>query len=595
MKRSLRGLVAIVRIAFEADARLALATTASLFLGIGNLFGVAISLKLVVDGALQQDVGKAVLGGVVAAIALAGGISFLPIGATVSLALQERISALIDQKLMSMTASVPSLELQDQPEYQSKLQLLLDDRFSLNVVLVVTLNSLLFGAIIIATAVILGLQQPLLGLFPLLALPTIWLGILAEGRFRKAQDATGEERRLGNALFNLSLDLAAGKELRIFGLSEELMSRQAVAERAVASALDRASWIGSGLRALGWTMFILAYAVAVYVVVLRATRGLASAGDVILTIAIAAPITFIMSNMGQQLSLLQSALRTADRYQWLSDLAKEAAIPPSNAAPVPSALRSGIRLERVGFQYPGTDRKVLSDISIELPAGAVVALVGENGAGKTTLVKLLCHLYQPTEGQITIDGVALSRIPPTDWRRHISSGFQDFCQFEVLARETIGLGDIPRITDRQAVTVAMERAGGSDVLNSLPSGLETQLGKDWEGGVDLSTGQWQKMALSRALMRDDPILLVLDEPTASLDAATEHALFERFAGAAREGKGAGNRIVVLVSHRFSTVRMADLIVVLKEGKILEAGNHAELLANQGLYSELYELQARGYR
>jgi len=194
-----------------------------------------------------------------------------------------------------------------------------------------------------------------------------------------------------------------------------------------------------------------------------------------------------------------------------------------------------------------------------------------------------------------VDGSDLARIPADEWRSRVASGFQDFVRFEVLAREAVGLGDVPRVHDGRAVGVALDRAGAVDVLDALPSGIETQLGKEWESGVEVSTGQWQKLALSRALMRNEPLLVVLDEPTASLDAEAEHALFERFAAAAREGRQARDRITLLVSHRFSTVRMADLIVVLDGGRVVEVGSHAELLARGGLYAELFEIQARSYR
>jgi ABC-type multidrug transport system fused ATPase/permease subunit len=362
----------------------------------------------------------------------------------------------------------------------------------------------------------------------------------------------------------------------------------------VSNELNRASWIGTGLQALGWAIFAVAYLIAVLIVIQRATRGEATASDVILSIAVAAPISFVGGVANRFLSLLQNVVSQAQRYLWLQDMATEARGSHLDPAPVPVRLESGIHLEKVGFRYPGVEQNVLSDVTLEFPAGSVVALVGENGAGKTTLVKLLCRLYDPSEGRVTIDGVDLTRLPVNEWRARICAGFQDFVQFEVLARETIGLGDLPRIADLVAVGTAIDRAGASDVTDSLPAGLETQLGKEWDGGVELSSGQWQKLALSRALMRDVPLLVVLDEPTAALDASAEHALFEHFAAAARAGRET-NHVTLLVSHRFSTVRMADLIVVLDRGRVVESGSHAELIQARGLYAELYEMQAGSYR
>jgi len=257
----------------------------------------------------------------------------------------------------------------------------------------------------------------------------------------------------------------------------------------------------------------------------------------------------------------------------------------------------GIELRDVTFRYPGAagGRPVLDGVSLALPAGGVVALVGENGAGKTTLVKLLCRFYEPDGGAVLVDGDDLRRVPLEAWRARTSATFQDFARFELLARETVGVGDLPRIDDRDAVAAALRRAAADDVVPALPRGLETQLGKAWPGGAELSGGQWQKLALGRGMMRPRPLLVVFDEPTAALDPQTEHALFERLAAASREGGRSAGTVTILVSHRFSTVRMADRIVVLDGGRIREQGAHAELMGRDGIYAELYRLQSRAYR
>ena len=249
----------------------------------------------------------------------------------------------------------------------------------------------------------------------------------------------------------------------------------------------------------------------------------------------------------------------------------------------------------MSFAYPGTDNEVLSGVSLHLPAGGTVAVVGENGAGKTTLVKLLCRFYDPSKGRILVDGTGLDQHDVEDWRAGITAAFQDFARFQFLARETVGVGDLKAVEDIPAVERAVVRAGAEDVAAGLPSGLETQLGREWQDGIEVSEGQWQKLALARALMRERPLLLILDEPTASLDAETEYALFARFAAAVHEMASEVGTITILVSHRFSTVRMADSIVVLDGGRVSEVGSHDELMACGGLYAELYELQERAYR
>jgi ATP-binding cassette subfamily B protein len=268
---------------------------------------------------------------------------------------------------------------------------------------------------------------------------------------------------------------------------------------------------------------------------------------------------------------------------------------------VPARLTQGVRFEHVSFAYPGTKRLVLDDVNLDLPAGRVIAVVGENGAGKTTLVKLLAKLYEPSSGRILIDGVELARMPADEWRTRLAGAFQDFFRFEFKARHTVGLGDVPRMDDQPAVQMAITRAGADDVVGRLTSGLETQLGKTWPDGVEVSFGQWQKFALARGFMRDRPLVLVLDEPTSALDAESEHGLFERYAAAAK-GRDASHadsddtgRITILVSHRFSTVRMADLIVVLDGSHVAEVGCHDELMAKGGTYAQLYGIQAAAYR
>jgi len=285
-------------------------------------------------------------------------------------------------------------------------------------------------------------------------------------------------------------------------------------------------------------------------------------------------------------------LDASRRLTWLEDYS--AAIDAGASTPAPDRLVGGINVEHVSFRYPGTERLVLDDVSVHLPAGSVVAIVGENGAGKTTLVKLLCRLYAPTSGRIMIDDIDLASIPSDEWRERLAGAFQDFFRFELQAQHTVGLGDLGHLDERPAVERAVGRAGAVDVVDRLAHGLDTQLGPTWDEGVEVSYGQWQKLALARGFMRDEPLVLVLDEPTSALDAETEHALFERYAQASRDGATSG-RITVLVSHRFSTVRMADLIVVLDGARLVEVGSHEALMAKGGQYAELFSIQAAAFR
>jgi ATP-binding cassette, subfamily B, bacterial len=231
---------------------------------------------------------------------------------------------------------------------------------------------------------------------------------------------------------------------------------------------------------------------------------------------------------------------------------------------------------------------------LQLLAGSTVAFVGENGAGKSTLVKLLCRFYEPTGGRIAVDGLDLAAIDAETWRSRIAAGFQDFLRLGLLAGESIGVGDLPRLDDRAAIESAVDRGAARDVVHDLPQGLDTPIGVTQPNGTELSGGQWQKLALARAMMRERPLLLILDEPTSALDAHAEHELFESYAESARILAGATGGIAIFVSHRFSTVRMADLIVVVDDRRVAEVGSHEELVARGGIYAELFALQAAAY-
>jgi ATP-binding cassette subfamily B protein len=315
-------------------------------------------------------------------------------------------------------------------------------------------------------------------------------------------------------------------------------------------------------------------------------------GDVVMAAYLGKEIKESVAAPVQTVVRLGRVLRAASRMLWLQSYARSLDQATTGQSPEPTHIRDGIVLDHVSFRYPGTHRWVLRDVSFRIPAGSTVAIVGENGSGKTTLVKLLCRLYEPTDGRIRVDGLDLAGIRLDGWRSRCSGTFQDFARLEFTAQRSIGLGDLSRLDDPAAVLSASERAGQANLRAVLPHGLDSMLGARWEG-TDLSVGQWQHLALSRGLMRDTPLLVVLDEPTASLDAFAEHALFERYIATARSASVRG-AVTLLVSHRFSTVRSADLIIVIGEGCVVEQGRHDELLQRGGLYSRLYQCQARAY-
>src|SRR6201996_6149509 len=338
---------------------------------------------------------------------------------------------------------------------------------------------------------------------------------------------------------------------------------------------------------------------AIAFVVIRASasapgRGAISLGTVLMTVSLIRRSRTQLASTASASSSMVATLATADRLLWLEDHHADA-VASAGTAPAPDRLRSAITVRDLSFTYPGTKRVVLSALNLTFPAGATVAIVGENGSGKTTLVKLLLGMYQPTSGSLSIDDVPLTSIAHDSWRERCTAAFQDFARFNLPAVESVGLADLPELSSEPLALAALDRAGAAGLDAQLPDGLSTYIGGPYTGGHNLSGGQWQKLALGRAMRAPDPLLVVLDEPTASLDANAEQALFDRYTEAAAGYAAASGTITLLVSHRFATVRMADLIVYLEEGHATEAGTHDELLARSGRYAELFTLQAEGYR
>jgi ATP-binding cassette subfamily B protein len=448
---------------------------------------------------------------------------------------------------------------------------------------------------VIGSVALLARVDPLLLLLPLFAVPYVVLGGRAQVLGLNAADKAAEAQRLGHSLRELGLTAAPAKEIRIGGLKGKLLRSHQAASDAALQPVQRAQATGAMYTAAGAVIFAVGFTGATLLVVVKATRGLATLGDVVLAMTLASQVNQQVAQTVGALSWLLQTLRGAGRFLWLRDYARAVKPRPGKSVALPDRITSGIDFRGVGFRYPGTTDDVLVDFNLHIPAGSTVAVVGENGAGKTSLVKLLGRFYEPTAGVISVDGVDIHDFDILGWRQRQSACFQDFTNFAFLLRETVGVGDLPRIEDLPRVEAALAAAEAMDVPQRLDHGLQTQLTKRFEGGVDLSGGQWQKLALSRAMMRDAPLVLTLDEPSSGLDAQAEHALFERYAGAARRSAAQNGAITILVSHRFSTVRMADLIVVIDKGRPVEVGSHDELMARRGLYAELYEIQASAYR
>ncbi|WP_084678597.1 ABC transporter ATP-binding protein [Actinopolymorpha alba] len=595
MRERWDSLVALVRLTISASPSLAatelLLVVVMAIAGPLQAYGVA-RIVNAVTGQGSVTAGAAVLFG-----ALAVAFGGLVLSDAVRHRLEDGIEIGLQRELLDLATRPPGIAHHEQPEIADRLGAAREEFRRLKG----TAGTIGSGlAVLVSTTTVLVLLagiHPLLLTLPLLGLLRLWASAFGARQFRHAITATMEHHRRIFRLLEIVSHPRHGLEVRAFGLRGLLTDRIAELFRLQNGPRWQARRQSNLLEIAARVLFGLAYGAAIVFVLWLARQGRATPGDVTMVMLLAPQTDQAAQRLSDSVRVLIAMLDVVGHIRWLRRYVGEHVAWAGTAEPS-TTLRRGIELQNVSFAYPGTQRPVLRDLSVNLPAGSTVALVGDNGAGKTTMVKLLARLYDPSDGSILVDGTDLRTLDHQAWRNRISAGFQDFVRYEYTAREAIGLGEPSALTNNDLgneidYEAAIDAGDARAVIDRLPDGLNTRLGKRF-GGTELSGGQWQRLALARAFLRERPLLVLLDEPASVLDPESEHALLDRFNAASAATRATGG-ITLLVSHRLSTVRMADLILVFDNGELTESGSHDELMAAGGPYAELFDLQASAYR
>ena len=588
----LRNLWLPLSAAFRLDRRAALIAFLEV---VGTILSnlLPLAFGLMVTGVATRSEATLVTGSVLAAIAFGVVPVFTTVGVEARLRLNESVGHEFDRRVAELMAAVPTLDQLESPAFRDQAQIVRERQGALGGAynsMVNAIRNLMMPVVTLIVAI--GADARLLWLLPGVAAqpparPLAGAGGTA-GRRTKARSPAASPSTSSASPSNPTRPRSSGS----WGRGAWSPRSSAPRERpggdltCVPTSYKNLAATGCGL------LYLIAAGIVLTVIARDAADGHVPVGAVATSVLVIGQLQNVVSSLRFGFQMLAQVVRTVGRYRQLEDAVASAQAAEGTGTP-PDQLHTGLSLRGLGFTYPGQDSPSLTEVDLDLPAGSIVAIVGENGAGKSTLVKLLTGLYHPTEGQVLVDGVDLATLSGTAWRARCAGAFQDHVHLELMARESITTGDLPALDNDERALQALDDAAASDVLVALPGGLTTQLGTSWDDGTELSGGQWQRLAIARGMMRGDPLLLVLDEPTSALDAATEHALFEGYADAARRA-GRRGAVTVLVTHRFSTVAAADLVVVLADGRVSEVGGHAELMAAGGSYAQLYSLQARGY-
>ena len=588
--RTIQALVALVFRSAPRRAAIALSPIIPVSSGLSFLAG-----RQLLQALPRDDTAGITRAAITFSVAFIGTVWLGRVVRTTRIQLGELTSTEFNRRRVDAVLAPPTVAHLDRPDYLDRLETIRGRMFEVQQTPRMLGWLVDSGGGILVSAFLLLSVEPLLGLVVLGGIPAAIANSRAQRHLEEISKAQASTNRRAVHLYDLATRTTDAKEVRVAGLGPELLRRYEVEWRAADRALLAGEVRAGLIQGAGWLAQTAVFAIGVLRLVQGVREGDVSAGDIFLALG---AMGMVVGQFGQAAGGLSNIGRVSRLFEALAEVEAEAAAhrhaSPTPPGPTPVRLHQGVELDGVGFRYPGAAEPALTDVHLRLPPGSVTAVVGENGAGKSTLVKLLFGLYAPTEGRILVEGEDLAGRDAAGWQHRTSACFQDFLKLELVARESIGAGDLDAVEDHDRVVAAATRAAAADVVAKLPDGLESRLGSRF-GGAELSGGQWQKIAIARAMMRTTPLLLALDEPTGALDPLAEQEIFRGYTELARSLGRTTGAITVLVAHRFSTVRLADQIVVLDAGRVLEVGDHESLVAARGRYAELYELQAKHYR
>ncbi|MFG1779699.1 ATP-binding cassette domain-containing protein [Micromonospora sp. NPDC049048] len=512
-------------------------------------------------------------------------------------AMAERARQTVDVETLTAVGGRPQIDHFASPEFLDDLQILRRERGRVGTSSMVVFQCLESGLRLVTLVVALLTVNPALLLLPVAAVAAVWAASRAEGITQGGAERAAAERRRAGALFDILLSERGVHESAVFDPGHRMVGLHDTALRAAQWVERKARWQAFWLNVAGWSIFGVGYALPLVALVVGWPVPRPGAADLVLVVLLALLLMKAIADVYDAYGWMLGAAATAQRQlRVLAGLgADDVPAATGEATPPLRRLTDGIRLTGVSFRYPRHPKDALSQADLFLPAGSVVVLVGENGAGKSTLLNLLLGLYRPTTGSILVDGHDLARMAPGRLLGAATGAFQDYARYRLSLRENVGVGDLTRIDDESAVRAALDSCSAGGLVERDPRGLAAPLGDtDEPGTVRLSGGQWQRLAAARGHLRPAPVLRVFDEPSAALDPDAEAALFDRIVGNGGDLAARYGTVTVIVSHRLTTARLADLVVYLEGGRIMAAGTHDELVRRCPPYAELYAIQAGAY-